>query len=167
MQLSDDAASKAIGGDLQFKTADELEKAFSKDVAAAALALKVGDTSGVLETPQGFLILKATGQQEELSRTLDQVKPQIANKLFREKKTKEFDEWLKRLKDEAKVTVDEKALDAVPVSTDPGAGGMMMGGMGAMPGHPGMGGPVAAPGPRATPAAAAPPPAPAPAPAQK
>ncbi len=163
-QVSDDAASKAIGGDLQFKTEEELTKAYSKDVAAAAVALKVGDTSGVLETSQGFLILKATGQQEELSRTLEQVKPQIANKLYREKKTKDFDEWLKRLKEEAKVQVNDKALEAIPVSTEPGNGaGMMTGGMGGMPGgHPGMGG---APGPRVMPVPAAPAPAPAPAPA--
>jgi peptidyl-prolyl cis-trans isomerase C len=167
-QYSDDAASKALGGDLQFKTEEELTKAYSKDVAAAALALKVGDTSGVLESPQGFLILKATGQQEELSRTLEQVKPQIANKLYREKKTKDFDEWLKRLKEEAKVQVDDKALEAIPVSAEPAAGGgMMMGGMGGMGGHPGMGAPTGAPGPRVTPIPAAPAPAPAPAPAAK
>jgi peptidyl-prolyl cis-trans isomerase C len=166
-QYSDDAASKPLGGDLQFKSEEELTKAYSKDVAAAALALKVGDTSGVLETPQGFLILKATGLQEELNRTVEQVKPQIATKLYREKKTKEFDEWLKRLKEEAKVTVDEKALEAVQVSTDPGAGGMpgMMGGMG---GHPGMGAqPAPGQGPRAAPIPAAPAPGPAATPAAK
>jgi peptidyl-prolyl cis-trans isomerase C len=157
-QYSDDAASKAVGGDLQFKSEEELTASYSKPVADAALALKVGDTSGVIETQQGFFILKATGQQEELNRSFDQVKPQIANKLFREKKTKEFDEWLKRLKEDAKVTIDDKALEAIPVSAEPGPGGMGGGMMGAMPGHGGMGAPAAAPRPA---------PAPAPAPAAK
>ncbi len=159
-QYSDDAASKAAGGDLQFKSQEELTKAFSKELADGVFALKVGDTSNVIETPQGFYVVKVTGQQEELNRTLDQVKPQIASKLYREKKTKEFDEWLKRLKDEAKVTVDEKALDEVQVSTEGTAAGMgAMGGgmMGAM-GHPGMGGAQMPAGPRVAPM-----PAPAPA----
>jgi peptidyl-prolyl cis-trans isomerase C len=166
-QYSDDPTSKAVGGDLQFKSQDELTTAYGKPVADAAFALKVGDTSGVVESPNGFYVLKVTGQQEELNRTFEQVKPQIANKLYREKKTKEFDEWLKRLKDEAKVTVDEKELDAVAVSTEPGAGGMggMMGGM--PPGHGGMPG-APPPGMRPAPAPGqAPAPAPAPAPAAK
>ena len=50
--------------------------------------------------------------QEEVNRTLEQVKPQIVARLSREKKSKEFDEWLKKLKDSASVTVDDKALDA-------------------------------------------------------
>jgi peptidyl-prolyl cis-trans isomerase C len=157
-QYSDDPTSKAVGGDLQFKSLEELTTAYGKPVADAAFALKVGETSGVLETPNGLFILKATGQQEELNRTFEQVKPQIANKLYREKKTKEFDEWLKRLKEDAKVTVDDKALEAVTVSTEPGAAGMggMMGGMAP---H-GMGAPAPAAPPRVAPA-----PAPAPAPA--
>jgi len=169
-QYSDDAATKSIGGDLQFKSEEELTKAYSKEVADAAFALKVGDTSNVIETPQGFLVLKATGTQEELNRTLDQVKPQIANKLYREKKTKDFDEWLKRLKDEAKVTVDDKALEAIQVSTEPGPGGMsgmMMGGSMGGPGRPGMGAPPSGPSPHVAPIPAAPASGPAPTPAAK
>jgi peptidyl-prolyl cis-trans isomerase C len=92
-----------------------------------------------------------------VNRTLDQVKTQIANKLGRERKTKEFDEWLKGLKDKANVSVDEKALEAVEVAAvQPGAaghmGGIPMGPMGA--------GPHAAP-PAPPPGAPAAPPAPA------
>jgi peptidyl-prolyl cis-trans isomerase C len=146
-EFSDDAATKGVAGDLNFKTQDELEKGYSKELAEAVFALKPGETSGVIDTPQGFFIVKVTGQQDELNRPFEQVKSQIANKLFREKKTKEFDEWLKKLKDDAKVKVDDKALEAVEVAaapanaTPPGMGGMMGGpmggpGAGSMPGHP-------------------------------
>jgi peptidyl-prolyl cis-trans isomerase C len=158
-QYSEDQASKAMAGDLQFKSREELATTYSPELAAAAFALKSGETSGVIETAQGLYILKATGQQEELDRSFDQVKTQIANKLYREKKTKEFDEWLKRLKDEAKIIVDDQALEAVKVSAEPAPGAP-----GGMMGHGSMGAPpTAAPAPVARPATT---PAPAPAPAQ-
>ena len=157
--ISEDQASKQLGGDLQFRTQEELEKAYSKELAAAAFSLKPGETSGVVESPAGLYILKFAGEQPELNRTVDQVKGQIAAKLARDKKTKEFDEWLKGLREAAKVTVDEKALEGVEVAASPQAGhGGMMGGM------PGMGGP-GMPQMMPPPAAAQPAPASAPAPA--
>ncbi len=171
-EFSDDPASKSMAGDLQFRSHDELEKAYSKKLADAAFALKPGETSGVVEIPQGFYILKYTGEQPEMSRTFDQAKPQIAMRLQREKKTKEFDEWLKALKEKAKVTVNEKALDAIQVETGPVPPGGPMG-PGGMGGHgmapPGAGMPVAPGAPRTltvTPAPRAPAPASAPAPAR-
>jgi peptidyl-prolyl cis-trans isomerase C len=124
--VSEDAASKQLAGDLQFRTQEELEKAYSKQVAAAAFALKAGEISNVVEAPSGFFILKFTGEQPELNRTVDQVKAQIAAKLSRDKKTKEFDEWLKSLRENARITVDEKALEAIEVAAaqpPPAAGG--------------------------------------------
>jgi parvulin-like peptidyl-prolyl cis-trans isomerase-like protein len=158
-EFSEDPATKAAAGDLQFKSAEELEKAWSKPVADAAFKLKAGETSGVVQAPQGLYILKFTGEQPELNRTFDQVKAQIANKLQREKRTKEFDEWLKGLREQAKVTIDDKALDAVEIQQAPAGGMQMPAGMGGMPqgGH-GPGGPMVRPPPA---------PAPAPAPAAK
>jgi peptidyl-prolyl cis-trans isomerase C len=148
-EYSEDQASKAAAGDLQFRSHEELEKAYSKPLADAAFALKPGETSGVVESPAALYLVKFTGEQPELNRTFDQVKTQIANKLSREKKTKEFDEWLKGLKEKAKIEIDEKALEAVEVAAAPPGGPM---------GHmnfPGMGGPPpAAPGQPAAPAPA-------------
>ncbi len=143
-EYSEDATTKALQGDLQFKSEDELAKAYSKEVAAAAFKLKPGEISPVVESAQGLFLLKYTGEQPEMIRTLDQVKAQIANKLHREKKTKEFDEWLKGLRDRADVKVDEKALEAIEVAAAPMPPGMP----GMMPGMPGHGGPpMAVPAP--------------------
>jgi peptidyl-prolyl cis-trans isomerase C len=159
-QYSEDPGTKAAAGDLQFKSAEELEKAYSKPVADAAFKLKAGETSGVVQAPQGLYILKYTGEQPELNRSFEQVKAQIANKLSREKRTKEFDEWLKGLREQAKITVDDKVLEGVEVQPAPAGGAPMGGGMvGGTPGH-GPGGPMR---PAVTPAA----PTPAPAPAAK
>ncbi len=122
-EQSEDAVSKAAGGDLQFRTREELEQAYSKELADAAFALKVGETSGVVESPKGIYLAKFAGEQPEMNRTLEQMKPQIQARLSREKKTKEFDEWLRGLKEKAKVSVDEKALEAVEVAA-PVQGGL-------------------------------------------
>jgi peptidyl-prolyl cis-trans isomerase C len=135
-ESSEDLPSKQLAGDLQFRSQDEFEKAYGKPVADAAFALKPGDLSNVVESPNGVFILKFTGEQPELNRTLDQVKPQISAKLARDKKTKEFDEWLKQLRETAKVTIDDKALEGVEVAT-----AQPMPAMGGMPppgGHPQM-----------------------------
>jgi peptidyl-prolyl cis-trans isomerase C len=115
-ELSEDAASKAAGGDIGLKTQDEIEKAYSKELAQELFGMKQGEVSGVIESPQALYIAKVTLVQEEVNRTLEQVKPQIVARLSREKKAKEFDEWLKKLKDSAAVKVDEKALDAIEVT---------------------------------------------------
>jgi len=157
--VSEDAASKQVGGDLQFRSQEELEKAYGKPVADAAFALKPGETSGVVEAPSGVFLLKFAGEQPEMNRTLDQVKGQIAAKLSRDKKTKEFEEWLKGLRETAKVAVDDKALEAVEVAQAPVQAGAPRG----MPG-PGAGpGPMMMGGPQMIPQAPGAPPHPAPA----
>jgi peptidyl-prolyl cis-trans isomerase C len=133
-ELSDDVTTKAAGGDLQFKSRDELEKAYSTELADAVFSLKPGETSGVVQSAQALYVVRFTGEQPELNRTFEQVKPQIANKLAREKKTKDFDEWLKRLREQAGISVDEAALQAIEVAaTPPAQHGGGMGGMGGAP----------------------------------
>jgi len=118
-EYSEDAATKSAAGDLQFKSHDELEQSYSKTVADAAFALKPGETSGVVQSPTALYLLRFTGEQPEVNRSFDQVRTQIASKLSREKKTKEFDEWLKGLREKARVTVDDKALETVEVAAPP------------------------------------------------
>ncbi len=137
-EFTEDAASKGVAGDLGFKSAEELEKSFGKELAQAAFALKAGETSGVIEGAQGVYLVRVAGVQEELSRGFDQVKAQISQKLTRERRTKEFDDLVKKLRDDAKITVDDKALEAVVVAAAPtGAPGM--------PGMPAMSQPPPAP----------------------
>ena len=120
-QFSEDPASKGVAGDLGFKSAEELEKSFGKEVAQAAFAVKAGETSGVIEGAQGVYVIRVAGVQEELSRPFDTVKAQINQKLVRERRTKDFDDLVKKLRDEAKITIDEKALEAVAVAAGPAA----------------------------------------------
>jgi peptidyl-prolyl cis-trans isomerase C len=101
----------------------------------------------VIETARGIYVVKSTGQQEEINRPFDTVKAQINAKLVREKRTKDFDLLVKKLKEDAKITVNDAELEKVTVAAAPagqpgmpGMGGMPPAGMpGAMPGHPGTG----------------------------
>lgn len=138
-EFSQDPVSKALSGDLQFRSKEELEKTYSKPLAEAAFSLKPAELSGVVNAPEGFYVLKHMGEQPELDRPFDQMRAQISNKLQRERKSKEFDEWRKKLREAAKIRIDEKALEAVEVQ----AGGVAPG----MPGPMGHGAPMAAPPP--------------------
>ena len=54
-EYSEDAATKPLSGDLNFKSKEELEKGYSKELAEAAFSLKPGETSGVIEAAQRAL----------------------------------------------------------------------------------------------------------------
>jgi peptidyl-prolyl cis-trans isomerase C len=118
-EKSEDEASKNAGGDLNFRSREELEKSHGKALADSAFALKDNETSGLVESPQGFHILKVAGRQEAIDRPFDQVKNQIAQRIFRERKTKEFDDYVKKLRDEAAVKIDDAELEKVAVAGIP------------------------------------------------
>jgi peptidyl-prolyl cis-trans isomerase C len=158
-KLSEDEATRGIGGDLGFKSLEDLTKAYGEPFAGAVFALRDGTVSGVLESNQGLHVIRVAGRQDELNRPFEQVKEQLGAKLFRERKQKELESWVKKLKDQARIQVDDAALEKITVEADAGPGPMggMPGGMqGGMPGGmPGMrmmppgqpGGPVAPPAP--------------------
>src|SRR5512133_128916 len=66
---SEDTATKSMGGDLGFKTADELEKLFGKEFVAGIEKLPDNTTSNVIETSQGFHIVRVLGRQPEMNRS--------------------------------------------------------------------------------------------------
>lgn len=156
-KYSEDAATRAIGGDLGFKSQEDLVKAYGEPFARAVFDQKDGTISGVLESSQGFHVVRVAGRQEELNRPFEQVKDQLAARLFRERKQKDLEAWVKQLKDQARIRIDDAALEKITVEAESGAGGapgpmgpMGPGGpMGGMaPGMPGMAGPGArVPGP--------------------
>jgi peptidyl-prolyl cis-trans isomerase C len=117
-EVSEDEVSKPMGGDLGLKSKAELE-ALSPRLAEAAQHLADGQVSPVVETEQGYVILKKMGTQEEINRSFDSVRAQIANKLYREQKTKDFDAYVKKLKDDAKISVDDAELEKIAVAAPP------------------------------------------------
>lgn len=133
---SDDALTKQIGGDLRPMPVTDLEARYGAEVAHAAKALQsAGELSPVVATEKGFHILRLKSRVPARVQSLDEVKMQIRNRLFSERRTAASDELLKRLKTESGFTLDEAALAQLsPGTAGPGPGAPAMG-------HPGLGAP--------------------------
>jgi peptidyl-prolyl cis-trans isomerase C len=116
-ESSDDARTKAMGGDLALKTVDELEKEYGKELAQAVAKLGDNQTSPtVVEEEHGFHLVRVVGRQPEMNRSFDEVKPQISARLNSQKKSKDFDDFVKKLREDAKIQVNDAELDKVAVA---------------------------------------------------
>jgi peptidyl-prolyl cis-trans isomerase C len=117
-QNSNDAASQATGGDMRYLSQEEMSKQYSKEFATAVFGLKdASDLTGLVEDEQGVHLARLTTRQAAVNRPFDdaQVKETIKGRLFREQRTKSFDEYVEKLKKDAGVNIDEKVLEAVEV----------------------------------------------------
>jgi peptidyl-prolyl cis-trans isomerase C len=116
-KYSADEETKLRGGDLRYVDAQ------TKDVAApvvkAAFALiNTGDVSGVVDGSDGkFYILKQTGRLRAITKSFDDAKPQIRNKLFREKRLQAQKDFVDKLRSQAKIEINEANLAKVRIDT--------------------------------------------------
>lgn len=130
---SDDALTKQIGGDLRPMPTADLGVRYGTEVGQAAKALQApGELSPVVATDKGFHILRLKARTPAHVQPLDEVKMQIKNRLYSEKRTAASDDLLKRLKSESGYTLDEAAL--AKLAPAPGAPAMGHPGLGGMPG---------------------------------
>jgi len=83
------------------------------EVFDACFAMPVNVVSEVTPSPYGFHIFKVMDRKPAQRRTLEQAKGEIAEKLTREKRTRAQEEYLKALRQRARIQVDEKALATV------------------------------------------------------
>jgi peptidyl-prolyl cis-trans isomerase C len=119
-EVSDDIATKAAGGDMGLRTREELEKEHSKELADAAFALSdPGQETGIVESSKGFHILKLGLRQPGMNRSFDEVKPQLAARLGRERRARGFEEYVKSLREKANVKIDDAELEKIAVSPSP------------------------------------------------
>lgn len=117
-EQSDDPATKGTGGDMRYLSKDDMGKQYSSALAEGAFKLQdANELSGVIEDDKGYRIVKLMNRQLAVNRPFEEaaVKETIKGRIFREQRTKSFEEYVDKLKKDANVTIDEGVLEKVEV----------------------------------------------------
>jgi peptidyl-prolyl cis-trans isomerase C len=116
-KYSADEETKLRGGDLRYF--DVTTKDLPAPVVKAAFALvNTGDVSGVVDGGNGnFYILKQTGRRKSMTKTFEDAKPVIRNKLFREQRLAAQKDFVDKLRTSAKIEINEANLAKVRIDT--------------------------------------------------
>ena len=123
MKYSTDEETKLRGGDLRYLDPQ------SKDAPPAVIKgaftlLNTGDVSGVIDAGNGvFYILKQTGRRKSMTKSFDDAKAQIRNKLFREKRLQAQKDFIDNMRAKAKIEINEPNLAKVRIDTSQNPGG--------------------------------------------
>lgn len=96
--------TKDRGGDLGYFSRGKMIKPFED----AAFKLKVGETSDLVRTQFGYHIIKVEARQEAKPLPFDEVKEQVTSDLKREKARARFEDYIKGLRQKAKINVTLK-----------------------------------------------------------
>jgi peptidyl-prolyl cis-trans isomerase C len=100
-KYSQDPGSAPNGGDLGFFNRGQMVPAFDQ----AAFALKPGQTSGVVETPFGYHIIRVSEMKPGRDLGYDEVKAQIEDHLKQQIRDQKSQEFVDQLKAKGKVQV--------------------------------------------------------------
>lgn len=103
-----DGPAKEAEGDLGRFRKGELDKALEQSAAG----LKAGETGEWVETKNGWYLLKLEEKKDSRLMAFEEVKKNVEERLYNEKKTKKLDEYLKTLRETSYVKVlKENPLD--------------------------------------------------------
>jgi peptidyl-prolyl cis-trans isomerase C len=117
MKYSADEDSKLRGGDLRYF--DSATKEVPASVVKAAFQLfNTGDVSSAIDAGNGtYYVLKQTGRRKSLTRSFDDAKAQIRNKLFRDKRLQAQKDFVDGLRTKTKIEINEANLAKVRIDT--------------------------------------------------
>jgi parvulin-like peptidyl-prolyl isomerase len=116
-RYSQDEDSKLRGGDLRYFDAQTKEVPAPVIRAAFAL-LNTGDVSGAVDAGNGtWYVLKQTGRRKSMTKSFDDAKPAIRNKLFRDKRLAAQKDFVDGLRAAAKIEINEANLAKVRIDT--------------------------------------------------
>jgi hypothetical protein len=112
----DKLASNPSEADTQLVTAGELKTRLGPEVATAASALKkVGDTAPLVESDQGFHLLKLTDAQPEKNQPVEAVTAMIRVRITRERRDAKVSKFTEELQSRVGFRTDEAALRKLKV----------------------------------------------------
>ncbi len=117
MKYTSDEDSKLSGGDLRYF--DTTTKEIPAPVVKAAFGLvNTGDVSTAVDAGNGtFYVLKQTGRRKSMTKSFEDAKPAIRNKLFRDSRMKAQKDFVDNLKTSSKIEINETNLSRVRVDT--------------------------------------------------
>lgn len=117
MKYTSDEDSKLRGGDLRYF--DAAAKEVPAPVVKAAFALaNTGDVSAAIDAGNGTLyVLKQTGRRRASTKSYEEAKPQIRNKLFRDRRMAAQKDFVESRRAKAKIEIHEANLSKVRVDT--------------------------------------------------
>ena len=119
---SKDPLSAPLGGDLRFLSKDELAKAYNAELANTAFELKgPGEKSAPFDTPAGVELVKLQVKTVAMNRTFEESKDSIRQRVARERRSRDYDEWLKKLRENTKIAIIEPELEKIQVEGAPAA----------------------------------------------
>lgn len=96
-----DGPAKQAEGDLGRFRQGELDKTLEQAVAK----LKAGETSDWVETKNGWYLLKLEERKDSRLRTFEEVKKEVEEKLYTQKKQKKLEEYLKTLREKSYIKI--------------------------------------------------------------
>jgi peptidyl-prolyl cis-trans isomerase C len=116
-KYSVDEETKLRGGDLRFFSRAEAPGVPAKVVEAAFALAKTGDVGGPVEDGGRFWVLKLTGRRKAVVKTYEQVKRQIQNDLYKDRREGSRKKFVQDLEAKAKIQIFEENLKKVRVDS--------------------------------------------------
>ncbi len=108
---SEDSLSRPAGGDLRFLARADLERQFGPELAAAAFALRTsGEMSGPIDTAQGVELIRLQSRLAALNRSFADAKESLRGLLVRDRRQRDYEALVRRLRAAAQITIVEDAL---------------------------------------------------------
>jgi peptidyl-prolyl cis-trans isomerase D len=101
-QLSEDEGSKASGGDLNYFSRGRMVPEFD----AVAFSMQPGQTSDLVKSQFGFHIIRVTERKPEETRPLEQVRPEIQERIASQKTARMLADQAGRLSSDVKTAAD-------------------------------------------------------------
>jgi peptidyl-prolyl cis-trans isomerase C len=120
---STDETTRKEGGDLRYRSEEELAGAYGKTAAAWLFAKESpNEVSPVFEHEGNLLFFKRAALRPEVTRSFEQVKNQVKNVVYREKRSAAFDAYVKDLEKKFGAKSFPEKLDLVKVDATPPPG---------------------------------------------
>lgn len=115
-EQSEEPRTQPLDGDMRFLSDEALARAYGPEVLEAARGLKEsGETTGPVQTEQGFHLLKLNGRLAAVNPSLEEVRDQLTGRLRAAKQTQAWAGFLDGLARRHQLSIDDAALAQVPV----------------------------------------------------